>query len=131
MAPALPALHGRPQTRPLVPQGPQRRGHQLAQLPALARNVRSAVLAETGGGKPRSVVPQADLLRLLQQAHTCCATPAELREQLALLAAEAPGGWLAQVETQRGLLVKMDNRVSFPQVLAALKARSGAGQSAE
>ena len=37
-------------------QGTQRRAALLAHLPALARNVRSTVLAETGGGSVSSVV---------------------------------------------------------------------------
>ena len=54
-----------------------------------------------------SVVAVAHLVRLLKQRHQCVATPAELREQLELLAAEAPT-WYAHEDTPlRGKVAKM------------------------
>ena len=39
---------------------------------------------------------------------------------------QAPSSWYTHVATPRGTLAKMDNRVSFPQVLAALRAGGAA-----
>lgn len=94
----------------------------LEQLPALARSVRKAMLTATGGGTPRLALPLADLVRLLQQNDSCSASVTELREQLELLAAEAPRGWYAHAETHRGISARVDNRQNFAQVVAALRA---------
>lgn len=101
----------------------------LEQLPTLARSVRKVMLTETGGGTPRLALPLADLMRLLQQNDSCSASVAELREQLELLAAEAPRGWYAHAETIRGVFARMDNRQNFSQVVAALRALKPSSQS--
>ena len=69
-----------------------------------------------------SVVAVAHLVRLLKQRHQCVATPAELREQLELLAAEAPT-WYAHEDTPlRGKVAKMKTDPAiFTLVLKALK----------
>ena len=98
----------------------------LGHLPALARAVRAIILTETGGGRPTLSLPLAELVRLLLQSHACSATNGELHEQLALLAAEGPPGWYAHVQTARGTYARLDNRVAFQHVLAALRALKSA-----
>tara|TARA_B110001452_G_scaffold253103_1_gene243474 strand:+ start:1402 stop:1737 length:336 start_codon:yes stop_codon:yes gene_type:complete len=106
-----------------------RRANMLQYLPALARSVRKAMLTETGGGA-RLGMPLADLVRLLQQNDSCSASMTELREQLEVLAAEAPRGWYAHAETQRGIFARMDNRQNFAQVVASLRALKPLSQNA-
>ena len=69
-----------------------------------------------------SVVTLAQLVRLLKQRHQCSATPAELREQLELLAEEAPSWYTHEDTPLRGMVAKMKNDPAlFTRVLKALK----------
>ena len=102
----------------------QRRAALLAHLPTLARHVRRAMLERTGGGTT-SIVAVADLVQLLQQSHQCVATPAELLEQLELLAAEAPT-WYSHVPPpppNTAKMARVNNQLNFAGVVVALRSR--------